>query len=177
MLEEKLKRLEPQQESPAPYKDRAERARAAVSGDSAYSSRPLLVSLIERVELTQDEQIHHQAPLSLRRRSFPSGSSFPISVTLCFPRGKARLGAFAGGAGKRRMKNGEAAFCTASPFSLYLRFQHRYMRLAGKILRRDPQKRHGGRYLLIQPGKILQRCNGPIGVPFRAIVHGHDDPR
>lgn len=56
MLEEKLKQLEAQKESPAPTEDRAkELVRQYL--DSAYSSRPLLVSLIERVELTQDKQI------------------------------------------------------------------------------------------------------------------------
>ena len=56
MLEEKLKQLEAQKESPAPTEDRAkELVRQYLA--SAYSSRPLLVSLIERVELTQDKQI------------------------------------------------------------------------------------------------------------------------
>ena len=56
MLEEKLKQLEAQKESPAPTEDRAkELVRQYLA--SAYNSRPLLVSLIERVELTQDKQI------------------------------------------------------------------------------------------------------------------------
>ena len=56
MLEEKLKQLEAQKESPVSTE---ERARELVQQylDSACSSRELLVSLIERVELTEDKRI------------------------------------------------------------------------------------------------------------------------
>jgi len=55
-LEEKLKELEAQKENPVSTE---ERARELVQQflDSAYTSRELLVSLIERVELTEDKQI------------------------------------------------------------------------------------------------------------------------
>ena len=56
LLEEKLKDLEVQKESPVSTEDRAkELVRRFI--DSAYTSRELLVSLIERVELTEDKQI------------------------------------------------------------------------------------------------------------------------
>ena len=55
-LEEKLKELESQKESPVSTKDRA-RELVQQFLDSAYTSRELLVSLIERVELTEDKQI------------------------------------------------------------------------------------------------------------------------
>ncbi len=55
-LEEKLKELEAQKESPASTEDRA-RELVQQFLDSAYTSRELLVSLIERVELTEDKQI------------------------------------------------------------------------------------------------------------------------
>ena len=56
ILEEKLKQQEAQQESPISIEDRAgELVRQYLA--TAYSSRPLLVSLIERIELTQDKQI------------------------------------------------------------------------------------------------------------------------
>lgn len=55
-LEEKLKNLERQKESPVPKEDRAkELVRRFI--DSAFTRRELLVSLIERVELTEDKQI------------------------------------------------------------------------------------------------------------------------
>ena len=56
MLEEKLKQLEAQKESPVSTE---ERARELVQQylDSACSSRELLVSLIERVELTEEKEI------------------------------------------------------------------------------------------------------------------------
>lgn len=55
-LEEKLKELKSQKESPVSIE---ERARELVQQflDSAYTSRELLVSLIERVELTENKQI------------------------------------------------------------------------------------------------------------------------
>lgn len=55
-LEEKLKELEAQQKSPISSE---ERARELVQKflNSAYTSRELLVSLIERVELSEDKQI------------------------------------------------------------------------------------------------------------------------
>ena len=55
-LEEKLKELEEQKESPVSTE---EKARKLVQRflDTAYTSRELLVSLIERVELTEDKQI------------------------------------------------------------------------------------------------------------------------
>ena len=56
MLEEKLKQQEAQQESPISLEDRAEELVRQYLA-TAYSSRPLLVSLIERIELTQDKQI------------------------------------------------------------------------------------------------------------------------
>ena len=55
-LEEKLKELEAQKESPVSTEDRA-RELVQQFLDSAYTSRELLVSLIERVELTEDKQI------------------------------------------------------------------------------------------------------------------------
>lgn len=55
-LEEKLKDLEVQKESPVSIEDRArELVQRFIT--SAYASRELLVSLIERVELTEDKQI------------------------------------------------------------------------------------------------------------------------
>lgn len=55
-LEEKLKDLEVQKESPVSTEDRArELVQRFIT--SAYASRELLVSLIERVELTEDKQI------------------------------------------------------------------------------------------------------------------------
>lgn len=55
-LEEKLKDLESQKESPVSTEDRA-RELVQQFLDSAYTSRELLVSLIERVELTENKQI------------------------------------------------------------------------------------------------------------------------
>ena len=55
-LEEKLKELEAQKESPVSTEDRA-RELVQQFLDSAYTSRELLVSLIERVELTESKQI------------------------------------------------------------------------------------------------------------------------
>ena len=55
-LEYKLKDLEDQKESPVSTEDRA-RELVQQFLDSAYTSRELLVSLIERVELTEDKQI------------------------------------------------------------------------------------------------------------------------
>ncbi|MBE5797728.1 MAG: resolvase, partial [Clostridiales bacterium] len=55
-LEEKLKQLEAQKESPISTEDRA-RELVQQYLASACSSRELLVSLIERVELTEDKQI------------------------------------------------------------------------------------------------------------------------
>ena len=55
-LEEKLKELESQKESPVSTEDQA-RELVQQFLDSAYTSRELLVSLIERVELTENKQI------------------------------------------------------------------------------------------------------------------------
>lgn len=55
-LEEKLKDLERQKASPIPKEDRAKELVQRFI-DSAFTSRELLVSLIERVELTEDKQI------------------------------------------------------------------------------------------------------------------------
>lgn len=55
-LEEKLKDLERQKASPIPKEGRA-RELVQRFIDSAFTSRELLVSLIERVELTEDKQI------------------------------------------------------------------------------------------------------------------------
>lgn len=55
-LEDKLKELEAQKESTISTEDRA-RELVQQFLDSAYTSRELLVSLIERVELTEDKQI------------------------------------------------------------------------------------------------------------------------
>jgi hypothetical protein len=55
-LEEKRKELESRIESPVSTEDRA-RELVQQFLDSAYTSRELLVSLIERVELTEDKQI------------------------------------------------------------------------------------------------------------------------
>ena len=54
--EEKLKELESQKDSPVNTEDRA-RDLVQKFLDSAYTSRELLVSLIERVELTEDIQM------------------------------------------------------------------------------------------------------------------------
>lgn len=55
-LEEKLKDLEVQKESPVSTRDQArELVRRFL--DSAFTSRELLVSLIEQVELTEDKRI------------------------------------------------------------------------------------------------------------------------
>lgn len=55
-LEEKRKELEAQKESPVSTEDRAKKLVQQFL-KSAYTSRELLVSLIERVELTEDKQI------------------------------------------------------------------------------------------------------------------------
>ena len=55
-LEEKLKELKSQKESPVSTEDRA-RELVQQFSDSAYTSRELLVSLIEPVELTENKQI------------------------------------------------------------------------------------------------------------------------
>lgn len=55
-LEEKLKELESQQESPVSTEDRAKELVRQFWG-SAYTSRELLVSIIEHVELIEDKQI------------------------------------------------------------------------------------------------------------------------
>lgn len=55
-LEEKLKDLEAQKESLVSIKDRT-RELVQQFLNSAYTSRELLISLIERVELTEDKQI------------------------------------------------------------------------------------------------------------------------
>lgn len=55
-LEAKLKDLERQKASPIPKEDRAKELVQRFI-DSAFTSRELLVSLIERVELTEDKQI------------------------------------------------------------------------------------------------------------------------
>lgn len=54
VLEEKLKQLEAQKESPVSTEDRA-RELVQQYLSSAFTSRELLVSLIERVELTEDK--------------------------------------------------------------------------------------------------------------------------
>ena len=56
VLEEKLKKLEAQKESPISTEDRA-RELVQQYLTSACNSRELLVSLIERIELTEDKQI------------------------------------------------------------------------------------------------------------------------
>lgn len=55
-LEDKLKELEAQKESPVSTEKRAKELVQQFL-DSAYTSRELQVSLIERVELTEDKQI------------------------------------------------------------------------------------------------------------------------
>ncbi|MDY3282008.1 recombinase family protein [Dysosmobacter sp.] len=55
-LEERLKDLKAQKESPVPAEDRAKELVRRFM-DSAFSSRGLLVSLIDRIELTEDKQI------------------------------------------------------------------------------------------------------------------------
>ena len=55
-LEEKLKELEVQKESPISIEYRA-RKLVQQFLNSAYTSREFLVSLVERVELTKDKQI------------------------------------------------------------------------------------------------------------------------
>ena len=56
VLEDKLKALEAQKECPVSTEDRA-RALVQKYMDSAFTSRELLVSLIQRVELTEEKQI------------------------------------------------------------------------------------------------------------------------
>ena len=56
VLEDKLKALEAQKECPVSTEDRA-RALVQKFMDSAFTSRELLVSLIQRVELTEEKQI------------------------------------------------------------------------------------------------------------------------
>ncbi len=56
VLEEKLKELESQKNSQISTEDRA-RALVKRFVESAYSSRELLISLIERIELTEDKQV------------------------------------------------------------------------------------------------------------------------
>ena len=56
VLEDKLKELEAQKECPVSTEDRA-RALVQKFMDSAFTSRELLVSLIQRVELTEEKQI------------------------------------------------------------------------------------------------------------------------
>ena len=82
-LEEKLKELEAQKESLVSTEDRA-RELVRQFLDSAYTSRELLVSLIERVELTEDKQII----IKFRFRELEavsSGQSLTIGETLCIP--------------------------------------------------------------------------------------------
>lgn len=55
-LEERLKELEKRMKSPVPAEDRA-RELVQRFVESAFTNRELLVSLIERVELTQDKQV------------------------------------------------------------------------------------------------------------------------
>ncbi len=55
-LEEKLKDLEAQKRKPGQHRRPSQRVGARFI-TSAYASRELLVSLIERVELTEDKQI------------------------------------------------------------------------------------------------------------------------
>ena len=55
-LEERLKALEREKESPISTEDRAKELTQRFV-DSAFTSRELLVSLIERIELTEDKQI------------------------------------------------------------------------------------------------------------------------
>ena len=56
LLEEKRKELELRKKSPVRTEDRAKELVQRFV-DSAFTSRELLVSLIERVELTEDKQI------------------------------------------------------------------------------------------------------------------------
>lgn len=82
-LEEKLRELEQQKESPVSIEDRA-RELVQQFLDSAYSSRELLVSLIERVELTQEKEII----IKFRFRepeAISQGQSLTIDRTLCIP--------------------------------------------------------------------------------------------
>ena len=82
-LEEKLKELEAQKESLVSTEDRA-RELVRQFLDSAYTSRELLVSLIERVELAEDKQII----IKFRFRELEavsSGQSLTIGEPLCFP--------------------------------------------------------------------------------------------
>ena len=65
-LEEKLKELESQKESPVSTEDRA-RELVQQFLDSAYTSRELLVSLIERVELTENKSSSNSASVSWKR--------------------------------------------------------------------------------------------------------------
>lgn len=55
-LEERLKALEREKESPISTEDRAKELTQRFV-DSAFTSRELLVSLIERIELTEDKEI------------------------------------------------------------------------------------------------------------------------
>ena len=83
VLEERLKSLEEQAKQPV---NTEEKAKTLVKQflDSALTSRELLVSLIERVELTEEKEIiikfrfHELEAISYR-------ASFTIGVSLCFP--------------------------------------------------------------------------------------------
>ena len=82
-LEEKLKGMEAQKESPADTKDRSkELVQRFIT--SACTNRELLVSLIERVELTQDKQII----IKFRFRepeAVSYGKSLTIGAAECIP--------------------------------------------------------------------------------------------
>ena len=82
-LEEKLKGMEAQKESPADTQDRSkELVQRFIT--SACTNRELLVSLIERVELTQDKQII----IKFRFRepeAVSYGKSLAIGAALCIP--------------------------------------------------------------------------------------------
>ena len=56
LLDEKQQELELRKKSPAPPEDRA-KGLVQHFVDGAFTSRELLVSLIERIELTEDKQI------------------------------------------------------------------------------------------------------------------------
>ena len=115
-LEEKRKELELRQKSPVRSEDRA-RELVQRFIETAGESRELLVSLIERVELTEDKEDPHQIPFCPAERNdrkpdtardcaVPNGvnsrqKSLTIDGALCIPHRKAGAGKAAPGAAGR----------------------------------------------------------------------------
>lgn len=82
-LEEKLKKLKTEKESAASTEERAS-ALVRQFADSAFTSRELLVSLIERIELTEDKQIIIKFRFR-KPEAVSSGQTLTIGAMPCFP--------------------------------------------------------------------------------------------